>query len=133
MLGTKSKFIIDFIPIADQYKVIESSSSVASFFASYVHTPHNKISDKIAQNNTNHGIRVGDRNRLSTFNVGDVQKLHDCSSSPFQILMKLNDNIYIIDLIDFGISSTFNLDCLVDYKGLDVIPLVDEFSHELIL
>ena len=32
--------------------------------------------------------------------------------------------------MDFGISLTFNIDCLVDYKGLDIIPLVDEPSYE---
>jgi len=33
----------------------------------------------------------------------------------------------IFILIDFDISSTFNIDCLVDYKGLiNVIPPVDE-------
>ena len=47
--------------------------------------------------------------------------------------MKLNDNIYVIDLINFSISLTFNIDCLVDYKGPDVISLVDELSHEPIL
>ena len=61
-------------------------------------TPHDEISNKFAQNNTNHGIRADDRNRLNNFNVGDVQKLHACSSDPFQILMKLNDNINVIDL-----------------------------------
>ena len=45
--------------------------------------------------------------------------------------MKLNDNIYVINLfINVGISFTFNVKCLVNYKGLDVIPLVDESSHE---
>ena len=49
-------------------------------------------------------------------------------SNPFQILIKLNDNIYVIDLlINFKISSTFNIDCLVNYKGLiNIIPLADE-------
>ena len=43
----------------------------------------------------------------------------------------MNDNIYVIDLsIDFDTSSTFNINCLVDYRGLDVILLVDESSHE---
>ena len=42
--------------------------------------------------------------------------------------MKLNDDIYVID---FGINSTFNIECLVDYKGLiNIIPLIDEPSHE---
>ena len=56
--------------------------------------------------------------------------MHACNSDPFQILMKLNDDIYVIDLvIDFDTSSTFNIDCLVDYKYLiNVIPLVDEPS-----
>ena len=91
-----------------------------------------EISDKIAQNNAKHRIRGDDRNRLNTFNVGDVQKLHAYSSDPFQILMKLNDNIYVINLfIDFGINSTFKIDYLEDYKCLiNVISLVDESFHE---
>ena len=45
--------------------------------------------------------------------------------------MKLNDNIYVINLlVDFDVISTFNIDCLVDYKGLDVISFVDELSPE---
>jgi len=45
--------------------------------------------------------------------------------------MKLNDNVYVINLfINISISSTFNIEYLVDYKGLDVIPLADETSHE---
>ena len=48
--------------------------------------------------------------------------------------MKLNDDIYVIYLfIDFGISFTFNIYYLVDYKSLiNVISLVDEPSHKLI-
>ena len=71
MLGTKSKFSTDLIPIADQYKVIESASPVASSFASHVHTPHDEISAKIVQND-NHEIRADDRKKLYTFNVGNV-------------------------------------------------------------
>ena len=99
MLVIKSKFSTDLVVIADQCQVSESASS----FVSHMHKQLTKISDKIAQNNVNHGIRADDRNRLNTFNVsGVVQKLHACSSHPFQILMKLNDNIYVINLsIDF--------------------------------
>ena len=95
MLDIKSKFFTDFIPVADQYKVTEYASSVASSSASHVHTSHEEISDKIAQNNANHEIRADDKNRLNTFNIGDVQKFHACSSDPFQILMKLNDDIML--------------------------------------
>jgi len=45
--------------------------------------------------------------------------------------MKLNDKVYVINLfINIGINSTFNIECLVDYNDLDVIPLVDKSSHE---
>ena len=72
-----------------------------------------------------------DRNTLKTFNIGDVKQLHACSANPFQTLMKLNDNVYVINLfINVGIILTFNVEYLVDYKGLDVIPLVDESSDK---
>ena len=115
ILCTKLKFSTDLISIANKYHVIESASS----FVSHVHEQPTKISDKIIQNNGNYGIRVDDRNKLDTFNVGVVQKLHACISDPFLNLMKLSNDIYVIDLlIYFGISSTFNIDCLVNYKCL---------------
>jgi len=72
MLGTKSKFFRELIPIVDQYKLIKSASPVASSFASHVHTSHDELSYKIAQNNVNHEIQTDDRNKLKTFNVGEV-------------------------------------------------------------
>ena len=55
--------------------------------------------------------------------------------SPFQILKKLGDNAYGIDLlVSFDINSIFNIENLVDYKGLDFNdsnPLDDKPSHEL--
>jgi len=105
--------------------------------------------DKIVQSNANYKLRADVRKRLKTFNVGDymmvwicpewfppgtVKKLHARSAGPFQILKKLNDNTYVIDLPqDFGISSTFNIEDLVDYKGPDFNPnnlLDDEPSLE---
>ena len=51
----------------------------------------------------------------------------------FQILKKLNDSVYVIDLLkDLSISSTVNVEDLIDYKGSHFNPsesLVDE--HEL--
>ena len=109
-----------------------ASTEYVSSFTSHVHESHEVISDKLAQNNANHEMRVDDTNRLKTFNVGNIVKqLHICSANPFQILMKLHDNVYAINLfINVDIGSTFNIEYLVDYKSLDVFSLVDESSHE---
>ena len=53
-----------------------------------------------------------------------------CSIDLLQILRKLNCHVYVID---FGISSIFNIEDLVDYKGFDFNPsnfLIDEPSQE---
>ena len=72
--------------------------------------------------------------RSEWFPPGTVKKLHARSAGPFQILKKLNDNAYIIDLLQgFSIGSTFNIEDLMDYKGPDFSPnnlLDDEPSLE---
>jgi len=89
-----------------------------------LHELRKKINDKIAQSNSNYKLQADARSRLKAFNVSYVvKKLHACRTDPFQILKKLNDNVYVIDL---SISSTFSIEDLVDYNGLDLIPLVDE-------
>jgi len=82
-----------------------------------------EISDKIARNNANYELRADVRNILNFFNAGEVvKKLNACSANIFQILNKLNDNVYVINFD----SSTLNVKDLVDYKGVDFILLVDE-------
>ena len=72
---------------------------------------------------------------LKRYASGTIKKLHAPSDRPFNILNKLNDNTYIINLPkDFDINYTFNVENLVNYKGLEFNPnnlLVNKPSSEL--
>ena len=58
-----------------------------------------------------------------------VKMLHVRSTRSFKILNKLNSNTYVIDLSRYyGISCTYNVNDLVDYKGFDCSPLIVEPS-----
>jgi len=131
MLGAKSKFSTAFQPHTDcQNDVVNESS-----FASHVHMKshhklYKKAMSKIVQNNVHCKIRIDNRKLFKTFDIGDV--LHACSTDPFQILKKLNCNLYVID---FGITSIFNIKDLVYYKGFDFNLsnfLINEPFHESI-
>ena len=90
---------IDPIPIAEHYKASESK------FASHAHELHKGIIDKVAHDNANYKLRTDIGKWLKTFNIGDVKQLHAYSVGSSKILIKLNDNAYVIDLSkDFGIS-----------------------------
>jgi len=109
-----------------------------SAFVSYVHELHKMICDKILKiaPTTSYEVILG--KKFKTFNVGDcVKKLYTRSADSFQILKKLNDNAYVVDLSkNFDISFTFNVENLLDYKGPDFNfsnSLVDEASLSLFL
>jgi len=64
------------------------------------------------------------------FSLGTVKMLHVRSAGPFKILNKLNCNTYAIDLLrDYGISCTFNINDLVNYKSFGFSSLNDKSSH----
>jgi len=45
-------------------------------------------------------------------------KLSPCGDGPFQIIKKINDNVYKLDLLaDYGVHSTFNISDLIPFVG----------------
>ena len=118
VLDTKMKLSTAFQPLTDcQSEVIHKSA--LPYFASHVHMKshhdlHKEVIDKIAQYNANYEMWNDIRKLFKIFNVGDVV-LRASSTDLFQILKKLNCNVYVID---YNISSIFNIEDLVDYKVL---------------
>jgi len=127
---------IDLVPMVDHYRVSESVSS----FITHMHELHKIINDKIKQNNFNYKLKADVRRKLKTFDIGDlvmvrirsewfppgtVKKLQTSNAGPFKILMKLNDNAYVNDLLEnFRINPTFNIEDLLEYKGLNFNPSI---------
>jgi len=134
------KSLSPLLSIPSHYKAFESVPAFASH--KYVHKLHKEISDKNKWSNMKPTLRADGIKIFKTFNVGDyvmvqiypkqflsgtVKMLHVRSAGPFKILNKLNCNTYVIDLPrNYGISCTFNVNDLVDYKGFDCSSLIVE-------
>lgn len=83
-----------------------------------MHESHPEISKIIENNNVAYKLRI-DLKRVQEFNVGDnvmvrirperyppgsIKKLHARTAGPFQILKKLNQNTFVVDLPESLIS-----------------------------
>ena len=63
------------------------------------------------------------RLRLKRFPPETIKKLHAHGAGPFRVIEKVGPNAYVLDLpLDMGISSTFNITNLVEYRKSVAIP-----------
>ena len=73
------------------------------------------------------------RIRPERFPSGVVEKLQAHSAGPFKVLKRIGSNAYIIDIPStYGISSTFNIEDLVSFKGPIIVSSdpFEEPSHD---
>ena len=63
------------------------------------------------------------RLRPERFPSRTVKKLHARSTGPYKVIKKVGSNAYVLELpSDLGISSTFNISDLVEYRAPAIIP-----------
>ncbi len=138
--GYKPRKPVDLIPLPSHARVSETAES----YAQHVRDLHNEISKKIDMSNKAYAQAANRHKRAKEFIEGDyvmirlkperfppgtMKKLHARSAGPFRILKKIEPNAYVVDLpLDFGISSTFNISDLIEYKGPTLIPS-EPFDH----
>ena len=63
------------------------------------------------------------RSRPMQFPLGTINKLHARGARPFRVIKKVGPNAYVLELPPkLGISSTFNITDLTEYREPAVIP-----------
>jgi len=73
------------------------------------------------------------RLRPEWFFPGTMKRLHAHRAGPFKVIKKVGPNAYMLDLpSEFGISPTFNILDLVEYREPVMIP-TKPFGPDLIL
>jgi len=146
LYGFKPRQLIDLILMSQYARTSESASE----FASHLHDLHKEISNKINQSNAPYKARVDLHRKVKKFEVrdyvvvrihskwfppGTVKKLFAHGAGPFQVIKRINDNAYVLNLSErFGISPIFNVEDLTAYKGQDFNPsnpLLDEPTQDL--
>ena len=134
MHGYPPRKPLDFLPMSPHVRVSESAEA----FTQHLHDLHHEIRNKIQARNFQYKIHADIRRRHMEFQVGDyvmirvrpeqfpfgaVKKLHAHSAGPFKVLKRVGPNAYVLELpSDYDISSTFNIEDLVAFKGTTAIP-----------
>ena len=132
--GYKPKRPIDLILLPSHARVSESVES----YAQHIKELHKEISKKIQMSNEVYRHMANSRKRTKEFNKGDsimiklrlerfsletMKKLYARRAGPFKIIKKIGPNAYVLELpSDYGISLTFNIFDLKEYKEPALIP-----------
>ena len=132
--GYKPRKPCDLIPLPIHARTSESAES----YAQHVKELHKEISKKINMSNETYKHLADSHKRFKEFYEGDyvmvrlkperfppgtIRKLHARGAGPFKIIKKIGPNAYVLELPDdMGISSTFNVSDLVEYKEPILIP-----------
>jgi hypothetical protein len=115
--GYKPRRPLDLLPMSPHARLSESAIE----FASCMHDLHQEIIKRIHASNNQYKIQADSRRHHLEFDVGDYVMIQ--SASPFKVLKRIGSNAYIIDIPStYGISSTFNIEDLVSFKGPIVVP-----------
>ena len=126
--------LFDLIPLPNHTRV----SELAESFTQHIKHLHQDISKKINLSNELYKRLANSRKRDKEFVEGDlvmvrlrperfppgaVRKLHAHGAGPFKVIKKVGSNAYVLELPpELGISSTFNISDLVEYREPAMIP-----------
>ena len=106
-------------------------------FIEHIHTIHDIVSKQLALSYESYKLTANIYKRYKNFKEGDLlmvkihphrlpklySKLQLKSYGPFQVLSKINDNAYIVDIPnDWGISNSFNISDLLEFHENHDIP-----------
>ncbi|KAG6764346.1 hypothetical protein POTOM_031812 [Populus tomentosa] len=110
-------------------------SIVAEHMADWIKAIQEEVRTNLEESNARYKAAADRKRRAKIFQVGDLvmvylhkgqvpagmyNKLNDKKHDPFQILQKINDNAYVVDLpTDMTISLTFNVVDLFEYHPPD--------------
>ena len=132
--GYKPRKPLNLIPLPVHTRISESAES----YAQHIKDLHKEINQKIQTSNELYRHMANSHKRLKEFNEGDsviirlkperfppgtMKNLHARGAGPFKIIKKIGPNAYVVDLPpSYGISSTFNVSDLKEYKEPALIP-----------